>query len=192
METGEKYKVLRTYRFLQMLSANPGRMPITQGYLPGIPRLGIPAIEFVGAPDDRREPAREEKTLKLGFVNLIRDSEKTQVFGNFDEAPAVDSILGPGDTSELRSMARSQNELQDLDLFLVQEGSDGRIRKYVCAQHRAQDDFNCVAARLELILQEMGIAGEYNQLLESEQLTTNQLDRLVGEVLNTMDELRIL
>ncbi len=70
-------------------------MPIINVYIPGVPRLGIPSIELVGLPELRRDLAREEKSLKLGFVNLIRDYEKTQVFGNFEKAPAVDSILGP-------------------------------------------------------------------------------------------------
>lgn len=191
MTTEEKYKILRSYRFLQNLSGNPGRMPIAQGYLPGIPRLGIPSIEFVGSEKASRHVAREEKTLKLGFVNLIRDSAKTQVFGNFEDAKAVDSILGPGRTNDLKSAA-VRGELKDLDLFLVQSGSQGQVREYVCAQHTGGEDFNCVAARLEGIIKELGIADEYDQLLANEKLEDDQLNRLAGEVLNSMDELEII
>ena len=119
MTDEEKYKILRSYRFLQNLTAQTGRMPIAEGYLPGIPRLGIPSIEFVGAEKTARHVAREEKTFKLGFVNLIRDSAKTQVFGNFEDAKAVDSILGPGKSGDLKSAA-GRGELKDLGLFLVQ------------------------------------------------------------------------
>ncbi len=121
MSLSEKYKILRSYRFLQTLSASsPGRMPIAHGYLPGIPRLGIPSIEFVGSERNTRQVARDEKTLKLGFVNLIRDYEKTQVFGNFEEAGRVDSILSPEKEKDFRTLA-NRGELKDLDLFLVQE-----------------------------------------------------------------------
>ncbi len=192
MTRAEKYKILRTYRFLQTLSSNsPGRMPFQEGYLPGIPRLGIPSIEFVG--DDRinRHPSRDEKTLKLGFVNLIRDFEKTQVFGNFDEAPQVDSIMGPDRLEEFRKNTLTK-ELKDLDLFLVLEGSQGRVQKYVCAQYRESDEFNCVAARLETFMKQLGIAEDYDNLLAGESLTSVQLDTLVKEVLSNMNELKIL
>lgn len=191
MSTPEKYKILRSYRFLQSLSGNPGRMPIDLGYLPGIPRLGIPSVEFVGSERNTRQIAREEKTLKLGFVNLIRDSEKTQVFGNFNEAEAVDSILGPERTTAIKEVA-GRGELKDFDLFLVQEGIQGRVRNYVCAQYREKEDFNCVAARMESIIKQMSITEEFDKLLATETLTSQHLDRLVGEVLNTMDELKLL
>ncbi len=192
MTGDEKYKILRSYRFLQTLSSmTPGRMPFHEGYLPGIPRLGIPSIEFVG--DDRisRHPSRDEKSLKLGFVNLIRDYEKTQVFGNFEEATDVDSIMAPEKKEEFRKTALSR-ELKDLDLFLVLEGSQGRVQKYVCAQYRENDEFNCVAARLETILKQLGIAEEYDKLLATQTLTSAQLDTLTREVLSNMNELKIL
>lgn len=192
MTSEEKFKLLRSYRFIQMISRSPGRMPINSGFLPGIPRLGIPGVEFIGSAKDERKPAGDEKTLKLGFVNLIRDNEKTQVFGNFDEASAVDRILGPGRAPDIRALTKSRKDLQDLDLFLVQDGTGGQVRKYVCARHRELDEFNCVAARLELIMSELGIDENYDELLEQEKLTTTQLDRLTGEVLDTMDELKIL
>lgn len=191
MNTAEKYRMLRSYQFLQSLSANPGRMPIPQGYLPGIPRLGIPSIEFVGSGTSTRHLAQEEKILKLGFVNLIRDSAKTQVFGNFEEASTVDSILGPSGSVELKNIV-GKGELKDLDLFLVQEGHAHRVRKYVCAQHRDGEDFHCVSARLEGIIKELGIGDEYNLLLSEEKLFPEHLDRLTGEVLSTMDELEII
>jgi hypothetical protein len=191
MTVPEKYKILRSYRFLQNLSANPGRMPLAMGYLPGIPRLGIPSVEFVGSDRSNRSLAREEKTLKLGFVNLIRDNEKTQVFGNFNEADAVDSILGPEKNKELK-LAAGRGELKDLDLFLVQEGSQERVRNYVCAQRREEDDFNCVAARMDSIIQQLGLSEDYDQLLATESIPPEDLDRLVGEVLSTMDELRLI
>jgi hypothetical protein len=191
MTESEKYKILRSYRFLQSLSQNPGRMPITEGYLPGIQRLGIPSVEFVGKQRNTREVAREEKTLKLGFVNLIRDSEKTQVFGNFNEAEAVDSIMGPESTVVLKDIV-NQGELKDLDLFLVQEGSSGRVRNYVCAQYREEQELHCVIAKMETTLRQLGIEDEFDNLLAAENLKSQHLDRLVGEVLNTMDELKLL
>ena len=192
MTTAEKYKLLRSYRFLQTLSTSaPGRMPIAHGYLPGIPRLGIPSIEFIGNDRNTRQFAYEEKTLKLGFVNLIRDQEKTQVFGNFEEAGRVDSILSPDQEKEIRSVT-GQGELKDLDLYLVQEGSLGRIRNYVCAQYRKNDEFNCVAPRLEIILQELDLTENYDSLLLQEGLKMQDLDRIVLEVLSTMNELKIL
>ena len=193
MSLPEKYKILRSYRFLQTLSgSSPGRMPIALGHLPGIPRLGIPSIEFVGSDRNTRQVARDEKTLKLGFVNLIRDYEKTQVFGNFAEAGRVDSILSPEKEKDFRRLA-NRGELKDLDLFLVQEGSqEGRVRNYVCAQYRDKEEFNCVSSRLDLILREMGLAEDYDKLLAEESMNTNQLDRVVLEVLFTMNELKIL
>lgn len=192
MSVPEKYKILRAYRFLQTLSANsPGRMPIAHGYLPGIPRLGIPSIEFVGNDTNSRQIARDEKILKLGFVNLIRDSEKTQVFGNFEEAGKVDSILSPEKEDDFRKIARD-GELKDLDLFLVQSGSPVRVRNYVCAQYRDKDDFKCVSARLENMLREMGLSDDYDQKLAEESLNGQDLDRIVMEVLSTMDELKII
>lgn len=191
MTVDEKYRILRSYRFLQSLSDNPGNMPITEGYLPGIPRLGIPSVEFVGSESNTRRVAREEITLKLGFVNLIKDSEKTQVFGNFNDAEAVDSILSPDSTQRFKDFA-GRKELKDLDLFLLQEGTNGKVQNYVCAQYREKEEFHCVAARMEGILRQMGIAGKFDGLLASEGLAPNQLDRLVGEILNTMDELKLL
>ena len=192
MTESEKYRLLRSYRFLQTLSGNhPGQMPISEGYLPGIPRLGIPSVELVGGDRPARNVAREEKTLKLGFVSLIRDFEKTQVFGNFSEAQMVDEIMEPEKSSELRKIVTT-GELKDLDLYLVQEGSQGRIRKYVCAQFREENEFHCIAARMESMLKQMGIAEDYDRYLATESLPRNQLNRLVGEVLNTMDELRLL
>ncbi len=192
MSVPEKYKILRAYRFLQTLSANsPGRMPIAHGYLPGIPRLGIPSIEFIGADKNTRQIAQDEKILKLGFVNLIRDSEKTQVFGNFEEAGKVDTILSPEKEIDIRKIARD-GELKDLDLFLVQSGSQGRVRNYVCAQYREKDDFKCVSARLESMLQEMGLSEDYDRLLAEESMRTDDLNRVVMEVLSTMDELKII
>jgi hypothetical protein len=191
MTVDEKYKILRSYRFLQSLSGNPGAMPITEGYLPGIPRLGIPSVEFMGKDRNTRGVAREEKTLKLGFVNLIRDSEKTQVFGNFNDAEAVDSILGPESTMKIKNVV-SRGELKDLDLFLLQEGTNGKVRNYVCAQFRETEEFHCVAAKMEMILRQMGIAGKFDGLLANQGLEPQQLDRLIGEVLNTMDELKLL
>ncbi len=191
MTAEEKYKILRSYRFLQSLSVNPGRMPITEGYLPGIPRLGIPSVEFMGAERTNRAVAREEKTLKLGFVNLIRDSEKTQVFGNFNAAEAVDSILGPDSDQEIKDVV-SSGELKDLDLFLLQKGSIGRVQNFVCAQYREKEEFHCVVAKMESILKQMGIADQFDELLSREKLSEVQLDRLVSEVINTMDELKLL
>lgn len=191
MTSGEKYKILRSYRFLQNMTANPGRMPIALGYLPGIPRLGIPSIEFVGSEKVSRQIAHNEKTLKLGFVNLIRDSAKTQVFGTFEDAEAVDAILGPGSTNELKKAA-VRGELKDLDLFLVQEGGQGHVRNYVCAQYTDSEEFNCVAARLEEIIRGLGISEEYDKLLTDEKLSGEHLDRLAGEVLSSMNELKII
>lgn len=191
MTVPEKYKLLRAYRFLQTLSANPGQTPIAQGYLPGIPRLGIPSIEFMGRDKNFRQVARDEKTLKLGFVNLIRDYEKTQVFGNFEEAGRVDSILSPEKENDFRSMTR-KGELKDLDLFLVKEGSQGRVRNYVCAQYREKDEFNCVATRLEVILLELDLTADYDNLLAQENLKSADLDRIVLEVLSIMTELKIV
>ncbi len=192
MTTPEKYKLLRSYRFLQTLSSSaPGRMPIAHGYLPGIPRLGIPSIEFIGTDRNTRQLAYEEKTLKLGFVSLIRDQEKTQVFGNFEEAGRVDSILSPEREKDIRSVT-GEGELKDLDLYLVQEGSKERVRHYVCAQYREKDEFNCVSPRLELILQELDLAENYDSLLLQEGLKQQDLDRIVMEVLSTMNELKIL
>lgn len=192
MTTEEKYKILRSYQFLQTLTANsPGRMPIAEGYLPGIPRLGIPSVELVGTDRTSRNVARDEKTLKLGFVNLIRDFEKTQVFGSFDEAQTVDSIMEPDLKAEIRNIV-STGDLRDLDLYLVQEGSQGRTRKHVCAQFRDENEFHCVATRMESILKQMGLTEKYPELLEKEKLQENDLDYLVGEVLNTMDELRLI
>lgn len=192
MTKEEKYKLLRSYRFLQTLtSKSPGLMPIAEGYIPGIPRLGIPSVELVGSERPSRSLAREEKTLKLGFVNLIRDFEKTQVFGSFSDARMVDEIMEPDLKRELKRIVTS-GDLKDLDLYLVQEGSQGRVRKYVCAQFREESEFHCVSARMESILKEMGLADDYDELLATEHLPGEKLDRLVGEVLNTMDELRLL
>lgn len=192
MTNDEKYKIIRSYKFLQTLSStSPGRMPFQEGYLPGIPRLGIPSIEFTGDERVNRHPSREEKTLKLGFVNLIRDSEKTQVYGNFNDAPAVDSILGPDRKQEFRKSTFTR-ELKDLDLFLVLEGSQGRVQKYVCAQYRENDEFNCVAARLESVIKRLGISDEYEKLLATQSLSQEQLDTLAKEVLSNMNELKIL
>lgn len=190
MTVEEKYKILRSYRFLQSLSVNPGRIPITEGYLPGIPRLGIPSVEFVGADRKNRTVAREEKTLKLGFVNLIRDSEKTQVFGNFNAAKAVDSILSPESSMEIKDVV-NRGELKDFDLFLLQEGSPGEVKNYVCAQYSEREEFHCVLAKMETILNQMGISAQFDELLNSGKLSEVQLNRLVGEVLNTMDELKL-
>lgn len=192
MGRDEKYRVLRSYRFLQNLSENsPGRLPVAEGFLPGVPRLGIPSIELVGSARPSRNVAREEKTLKLGFVNLIRDFEKTQVFGSFSEAPVVDEIMEPDLRSAVKKIV-SSGELRDLDLYLVQEGSLGRMRKHICAQFREDDEFHCIPARMESILNQMGISRDYDKLLMTESLTPAQLDRLTGEVLNSMDELRLL
>ena len=192
MTRDEKYRVLRSYRFLQSLSeSSPGRLAVAEGFLPGVPRLGIPSVELVGSDRPSRNVAREEKTLKLGFVNLIRDSEKTQVFGSFSEAPVVDEIMEPDLRSRVRKVI-STGELKDLDLYLVQEGSRGRTRKHICAQFREEDEFHCIPARMESILNQMGISKDYDRLLVTESLTPAQLDRLTGEVLNSMDELRLL
>ena len=45
---------------------------------------------------------------------------------------------------------------------------------------------------MEGIIKELGIAEEYDKLLAEEILSEEQLDRLAGEVLNTIDELEII
>ena len=188
----EKYRVLRSYRFLRNLAGQaPGRMPISKGHLPGIPRLGIPAIVLVGHEQRNRRVARDERALRVGFVNLIRDFQKTQVFGNFSEAPEVDAIFSPGKKTEIKE-ALKQEELNDLDLFLVQIQNGGRREKYVCAQYRRDEDLSCVRSKWETILKQLGIVETYDQSLADETLRTSDLDRLVSEVLNSMNELRLL
>lgn len=187
----EKYRILRSYRFLQTLLNQPGKIPVTGAHLPGVPRVGIPSVEFVGARASERRPAGEGKTLRLGFVNLIRDSEKTQVFGSFEKAGAVGEIMEPEKTGDFKAAIR-RSELRDLDLFLVQESSRGRIKNFVCAQYHAEDDFACVPSKMGPLLKSLGLQDDYDEKLAEESLSRQELDRLLGEVLGTMEELRLI
>ena len=45
---------------------------------------------------------------------------------------------------------------------------------------------------METTLRQLGIEDEFDNLLAAENLKSQHLDRLVGEVLNTMDELKLL
>ncbi|MFL5783469.1 MAG: hypothetical protein ACJ76H_02595 [Bacteriovoracaceae bacterium] len=191
MTTQEKYKVLRAYRFVQTSLDLQGGGQSPHGLFPGIPRLGIPAIEFVGSERNSRDIAREEKILKLGYVNLISDSEKTQVYGNFEDAKAVDAILGMEKRPDL-SHLQEHAELKDLDLFIVHEGTQGKIKKYVCTHWQQEDEFHCVSQRIDSMMKDMRISGNIDKILEDEKLTPDQLDRLSRAVLVTLNELKLL
>ena len=93
--------------------------------------------------------------------------------------------------SRLRHKA-SHAELKDLDLFIVHEGSQGQIKKYVCTHWQQDDEFHCVSQRIDSMMKDMGITGNIDKILEEEKLSPDQLDRLSRAVLVTLNELKLL
>lgn len=198
MTPAEKLKILRSYMTLRELSL--GQVdPTTAGgpLFQGIPRLGIPSIQLVSdTAQSTRETASvsQGRVLKLGSVNLIRNFEKEQVYGNFSQAERVGSLLGPGSSQKIGANTLESINLQDLDIFLIKSGSEEQgIQDYICAIHRKGDqDYICVEGHFEQTLQELGIKQTLAQALDEGNLSPSQVDTLVLRMLAAMYELKII
>lgn len=198
MTSQEKLQILKSYMTLKALSS--GQINPTESsdlLFTGIPRLGIPSIQLAGGDTISTRaaaPQRGEEVLQLGSVNLIRNSEREQVYGNFPEADKVDALLKPGATMKIGRKNFTKYDLQDLDIFLVQSGSEEEgVKNFVCAiHHKGKEDYLCVEAKFDQTLQELGLSQILPQALEEGNITQSQIDTLVLRMLAFMHELKII
>jgi hypothetical protein len=202
MTEKEKEKILHSYLTLRELSAGSMNPQLTnQQFFAGIPRLHIPSIEFVSE-DPRNDkvsilsaaPMRNKEVLKLGTVNLIRNFEKEQVYGNFSQAPKVDALLSPEKIPQKVEEETNGKKLEDLDIFMVKSGSqEGTVRDYICAIRRnIEREYTCVESHFKEAIEELGLKMDLDQALREHKLSTTAIDNLVLRMLATMVELKII
>lgn len=194
MTTEEKKQVVSSFLTVKDLSSkqfSPSQPHET--FFPGIERLGLPSIELMKETTEVSEE-RPGKVLRIGSVNLIRNFEKEQTYGNFEKASAVDQLMGPQKKNKKVKLEGGSYKLEDLDLFLVKSGSEERlVQDYICALYKEnQTTYVCAEGKFEDTISKLNLSRPISELLRKDQLGEQDLNTVVTTMLTTMYQLKII